>query len=76
MLKSRRDEYIARYETWMEQSRYRDPIFFNMFNILGSGRPIHPIYDNDSLSPEEKDEIMLAYDWQQVGNDIGSIIPQ
>ena len=62
---------IAKYETWKEQCRYRNP-----FDLIGAlfGRVQHPIYGRTDLTPQEKDEIMLAYDWRQVGKSLKSVM--
>lgn len=59
------EQEIEKYETWKEQRKFRNPLF----NLFG-GEIVHPIYSRTDLTPKEKDEIMLAYDWQQVGKDL------
>jgi hypothetical protein len=63
------EKELTLYETWKEQCRYRNP--FDFFGVL-FGRVQHPIYSRTDLTPQEKDEIMLAYDWRQVGKSLRS----
>ena len=74
MDRTKLNEEVRKYETWVEECKYRNPPMLNLFNLFGSGRPIHPIYDRTDLTGNEKDEIMLAYDWKKVGESFRPLV--
>lgn len=63
------EKEIAKYESWIEQTKFRNPLLFGIANTPNFGKVVHPIYGREDLTPQEQDMIMRVYDRRQIASD-------